>query len=188
MANHSTRLKKNEERNLNNTEKAILAGAIWIYGGINVSGPSPRIQITMPIPLVYKFEDDFGGNAYRGKDGYFTLQIAKESLVIRRLEEIRPFLIGTVESKQIDLALEIIQTKRSELTPKEKQERIEELKKEGKGSQNELKKWMEEFVESHRNEPVSASIPKAIWTKAYDWVKYMKKSGYDQIPTMQPPR
>lgn len=180
MTNCSTPSKKNEIKGLSDVEAARLAGVIWIYGGIHVSGSDPRIVITMPIPLAYEYEKDFGGHTYRGKDGYFTLQIAGQPLVKKRLEEIQPFMSGE-EAEQIRLALEIIQT------PKEKKEELKRLIADWKKSKNKLEQWMKEFVENHKKEPVS-KIPADIWRKAYLWPKFMTKSGYELVPKMVPPQ
>lgn len=174
--------KKVEYRDLSEPEKAKLAGAIWIYGSIHISGKEPRIILTMPIPLVYQYKRDFGGTAYSVADGYFILQIAGK-LAQKRLEEIQPF-VGGEEAEQVRLALDIIKTKESSMSDEEKEERINKLIKDWKKSVHKLKAWMEDFVEECRNKSVSPRMPFRIWNKAYDWADFMEKSNYKKIPRM----
>jgi hypothetical protein len=184
MAERSNPSKKNEIRDLSRAEAARLAGAIWIYGGIHVSGSNPRIVITMPVPLVYEYQKDFGGSTYRGEDGYFTLQIAGRSLVKKRLKEIQSFMSGE-EVIQIGLALEIIRTKEEWPASERKVERLNELTEDWKRSRDRLKQWIEDFVKDHKDEIMSeGEIPTAIWNKAYAWTDFMKKNGYERIPEM----
>jgi len=174
--------RREEYKNLSQAEASRLAGAIWIYGGIHISGTNPRIIITMPIPLVYQYKEEVGGHVYQGEDGYFTLQIAEQLLVKKRLEEIQPFMSGE-EAIQIRLALEIIRTKESGLPRQKLVEKIEELIEDWKRSRNRLKRWIEEFVAGHKDER-KGGIPRGIWNKAYDWSHFMEKSGYERIPKM----
>ena len=167
-------------RKLDPPEKARLAGAIWIYGGIHIAGNQPRIVITMPIPLVYQFQKDYGGEVYLGEDGYFTLQIHRLELVEHRLEEIRPFMSGE-EAIQLSLALEIIKNKKSK-QPSTRREKQKELIEDWKRSRDRLKRRIEDFVHSHKNEPVSKRVPHGIWNKAYDWTRFMREKGYRKIP------
>ena len=173
-----TENKEQKYRDLTEQEKARLVGAIWIYGSIHVpsADENPRIVISMPIPLPYHYQKDVDGGAYRGEDGYFTLQISGQKLVKKRLEEIQPFM-GGEEAIQIGLALEMIRTKESNLTQNEKNEKLNELYKDWQRSRNRLEQWMKKFVESHKDEP-EKPISKKIWNRAYDWARFMKKNDY----------
>ena len=184
MENQLKSHKEPEIKNLSCAETARLAGVIWIYGGIFISGDYPRINITVPIPIVYEFQEDFGGKAYREKDGYFTLQISGKELVKKRLKEIQSFM-GGEESEQIRLALEICRINDSTLSPTEKTEKREKLKEEFNESVNKLKNWMKEFVKKNKNKPISDKpMPSSLWKAAYNWSEFMNKSGYEKFPRM----
>ena len=165
---------------LTKPKKARLAGAIWIYGSIHVPTPraDPKIVISMPIPLAYHYKEDSGGLVTRGDDGYFTLQIAGQKLVKKRLEEIQP-LMGGEEAIQIDLALKMLRTKESNLTTNERNKKLDELYAKYDRSRKRLEQWMKKFVESHKDEPEKKMRGrKQIWNKAYDWARFMRENGY----------
>ncbi len=89
------------------------------------------------------------------------------------------------EAIQIGLALEIIQTKESDLAPEKQKEKITELIQDWNRSRNRLREWMEEFVKKHREDRVSEKgIPIKIWNKAYDWSRFMEESCYERFPGM----
>lgn len=181
MATGPALSKKKKYRDLSCAEAARLAGAIWIYGSINIKREKartkqaqgryyyyPRIILSMPIPLPFDYARDTGGNAYAGKDGHYTLIIDEQVLVEKRLKEISSFMSGE-EAKQIEIALEIIRINRSkDLTPTEKQRRLDELYGQWQESCKRLKKWIKEFKTRCEKIPKSR-VPRKIWTKAYAW-------------------
>jgi len=180
--------------NLEISKYPVLAGAIWIFGGIHISGTDfvPVILITMPSPLIYKYKEDFselGATTYRGANGYFTLQIKKRESVKKVLLNIQPFMRGE-EELQIKIALEMIEVlkiKRSLRSREAKEEQIKKLKElysEWDTSRNRLRNWTEAFVEEHKGEKVIKNIPKAIWSKAYLLPEFMETVGYPLVPKM----
>lgn len=183
--------KKEEFRALSPVEIARLAGVVWIYGSIDIEKQPekdekgniikcyyyPRIMITMPIPLPYHYWEDVSGEVLAGEDGTFTLEIERPpELVKTRLAELQPYMSGE-EAVQIGLALEVFRTKESSLlTEPEKQQKLEELYQDLKRSQARLERWIEKFVEAHKDEE-KGKVPSKIW-KTYAWFKFMKKYGY----------
>ena len=168
-------------------QAAMLAGAIWIYGGIHFSGKNyvPVILVTMPSPLVYVYQKDFGGDVYRDKEGYFTLQIKRQEEVRQALLAIRYFLSGE-EAIQVQLALKLMEVKHSRLLPDEKLQQLKKLTADWKESRNRLEEWMKELVAKHKNDRISENeIPIAIWIKAYKISEFMEESGYDKVSKMQ---
>jgi hypothetical protein len=164
-------------------QKAVrLAGAIWIYGSILAYGqpPVPEIKITMPIPLVYDYKEDFGGRVFRGKDGYFTLQIKAKDEVRKALEAIKD-LIGGVEEEQIQILLDILDAKQTRKS-KERDEKLEILFKKWESQKQKLDEWMKKFVMDHKDEPIRP-VPIKIWDKTDRYGEYMEKNSY-KIPKM----
>jgi hypothetical protein len=183
-----------EEKNPDILDYALLAGAIWIFGGIHVSGKEyvPEIILTMPTPLVYKYQKDFkefGGIVYKDNDGYFTLQIRKRKSVERILLGIQLFMKGE-EAKQIKIALkmiEVLEVRKSKVSIEDKEEQtkiLEELYAEWDNCRDSLKDWMHTLVEEGKREEISEGVPKAVWSKAYLLPKFMEEAGYPQVPKM----
>ena len=174
-------LKREKFKDLTKAQAARLAGAIWIYGSIDIKREKartksqekkyyyyPRIALSMPIPLSLDYVNDTGGNAYAGEDGYYSLIIDEPELVKKRLKEILPFMSGE-EAKQIEIALEILRIKRSkDLRPTDKQQKLDELYKQWLESHKRLKKWIKEFKAKCEKKP-KERVPRKIWTKAYAW-------------------
>jgi len=176
---NTSQSERKESKNLSTIEKARLAGAIWFYGSIDIEHSEkqgyycPRIVITMPNPLPYKLKEDVGGEVYPGKGKLgkgrreagkqFTLMIKKQALVEKLLKEIKG-MVGGLEEKQIDIALEIFDVKRSNGEGKE--ERLEELFEKWKRKRAKLEKWVKGFKAKYRDVK-EKHIPVEIWNRAY---------------------
>lgn len=168
--------KREEYRNLSQAEAARLAGAIWIFGSIDIEHSRkrplyyyPRIMLTMPNPLPFDYRKDEHEKVWieeRNGKKYFILEIGRQKLVEKRMKEILPF-IGGEEAEQIRLALKIIETKRSrELSREEKTQKLKTLHEEWKQSRERLRTWVEDFKAKHKDAP-PRRVPIEIWNKAY---------------------
>ena len=168
--------KKEKYKDLSQDEAARLAGAVWIFGSVDIEYSKrrpryyyPRIMLTMPNPLPFDYQKDMGGKVWvdeRNGKKYFTLEIGKQKLVKKRMKEILPFIAGE-EAKQIKLALQIIKTKGlKDLTKDQKTHQLRKLFDDWKRSRGKLKVWVEDFKAKHQSAP-TRRVPIEIWNRAY---------------------
>jgi len=170
--------KREKYKDLTTAEAARLAGAIWIYGSIDIEYHKkrpryyyPRIMLTMPNPLPFDYRKGKDEKVWvEERDGkkYFTLEIGRQELVEKRLTEILPFM-GGEERKQIKIALKIIMIKCLVRYKKEKKRETQELAKlyiQWKECRGRLEKWVEDFKAKHRKAK-RRRVPAQIWNKAY---------------------
>lgn len=165
--------KKKERRDLSETEKVKLAGAIWIYGSIDLEIHRdkskklvycyPRIMLSILNLLAYDYEKDTEGHVWAGKDGYYTLEIGPQDLIEKRLKEILPYLSG-VEKRQADIALQVITLNRSGKAGKENE--FEALITEWKKCRSELKNWVKKLRDQYKDVK-KEDHPTSIWSRAY---------------------
>lgn len=180
---NTSKSERKESKNLSTIEKARLAGAIWFYGSIDIEHSKeqgyycPRIVITMPNPLPYKLQEDVGGGIVypsidrkkklktgrREVEKQFTLMIKQKALVEKLLKEIKR-MVGGLEEKQIDIALEIFDVNRSK--EEDKKERLKELFEKWNQKRVELKEWVENLKATYRDIE-KKRIPVDIWNRAY---------------------
>lgn len=157
---------------MNDVEKARLAGAIWIHGSIDIEHSTkrqyyyPRIMLSMKNLLPFDYQKDMGGNVWAGNDGYITPEIGKQKLVEKRLKEILP-LMGecSLEKKQIEIALKIIEINKSGEPKTEKKKKLEELYQQSKKLREELKNWIQDFKAEYKDVE-KKNIPAKIWNRA----------------------
>lgn len=177
---------KSEKPTLDSDKIAILAGAIWIFGSIDIEHSKtrgyfqPRIMITMPMPLPYHYREFAGGNVWVEKDGMFTLDIGRQREVWKLLNDLKQYL-GGEERIQVESALEIMELNRSRRLPKEEknQKRTEAFNR-FKESRAWLEKWNDKFLEDNDKAireglKKKRKIPRAIWNRAYNWPELMKR-------------
>lgn len=162
---------KNKYKDLSNAEKARLAGAIWIHGSIDIEYSRkrgyyyPRIMLSMPNPLPFDYAKDPKEKVWVGNDGCFTLEIGRQKLVEKRLNEILPY-IGGIEKEQIEIALQIIKINSLRKKTEKEKQKLRELYGQWKECSERLEKWVKDFKARYQNVK-RRRVPAKIWNKAY---------------------
>jgi len=159
------------KKNLDFHEKARLAGTIWNHGCIHIEYDkrsdicSPRIIISMKNHILHHYREDVGGIVRFGNNGYYELDIRRQALVKKRLEEVLPF-IGGEEEEQIIIALKILSLKKERPIPHEAKKEMKKLYEEWLESRERLKKWITDFKDA---QPVLSQVdlPTKIWNRTH---------------------